>query len=401
MSEATYQMEVGVQGVVPPGEIRERIRRFRRRLAARGIPGALVTARTDRYYLAGTVQDGFLWVPAEGDPELWILRDPGRARRESPLQVVHVASGRDLWTRAQEILRRNRPPGLVADTLPAAWLSRLGLDRGDPWEDVGPDLLGVRRRKSPWEVERMAEAGRVAGEVFRYAAEVLRPGMTEAQLAGLLFAKAMALGHEGRLWSRGPFEAYSWHVVSGANLLVPGAVDTPVPGVGRSPAFPVGAGDRPIRKGEPVIVDFGVSVWGYQTDQTRTFCIGPAPDWLRDLHGSVARVLEAMERVLAPGVPVADLFRAGEEEARAAGLRGYLGVPPQKCRFVGHGVGLETVEPPLVAPAAGRVQPGDALALEPKAVAPGLGAAGLEDTWWIGPEGIRRLTDAPRELWVI
>ncbi len=394
-------MSTPAQGGVPPAEIQGRIGRFQERLVARGVPAALVTARIDRYYLAGTVQDGFLWVPAHGDPQLWILRDPGRARRESPLEVLHVRSGRELWARAREALRGSRPPGIVADTLPAAWLPRLGLDRADPWVDLGPDLLALRRRKSPWEVGRMAEAARVAGEVFRHAAEVLRPGMTEAELAGLLFARAMALGHEGRLWSRGPFEAYSWHVVSGPNLLAPGAVDTPVPGVGRSPAFPVGAGDRPIRRGEPVVVDFGVSVWGYQTDQTRTFCIGPPPAWLADLHGAVVRVLEALERRLAPGLAVADLYRAGEQEARAAGLHGYLGVPPQRCRFVGHGVGLETVEPPLVAPVEGRVEPGDALALEPKAVLPGLGAAGVEDTWWVGPDGVHRLTDFPRDLWVV
>ncbi len=383
---------------VPAGEVLGRVRRFQERLAARGATGALVTDRTDRYYLTGTAQQGALWVPAAGEPVLWVLRDPGRAAAETPLEVEPVAAGRDLWDRARRAAKGGLP-GLVADTFPAAWLGRLGLDGGRPWVDVSRDLLEVRRRKSPWEVERMAAAGAVAARVYEHAAEVLRPGMTEAELGGLLFARAMALGHEGLLASRGPFQAYSWHVVAGASTLEPGAVDTPMPGTGRSPAFPVGAGDRPIRRGEPVVVDFGVSVWGYQTDQTRTLCVGAPPAWLREVHAALLEVHRAVEARLVPGVTAGEVFRAGTEAAVRAGLRGYLGPPERRCRFVGHGVGLETVEPPIVAEGSAEIlREGDTLAVEPKAVVAGLGGVGVEDTYVLGPDGPRRLTTMPWDL---
>ncbi len=402
MTRAAYQSPGPAQGQgggrVPAREVLERVRRFQERLAGRGAAGALVTGRTDRYYLTGTAQEGSLWVPSQGDPVLWVLRDPGRAARETPLPVEPVAAGRDLWARARRAVGQGLP-GIVADVFPAAWLGRLGLDGARPWVDVSPDLLEVRRRKSPWEVERMAAAAAVAARVYEHAAEVLRPGMTEAELGGLLFARAMALGHEGFLASRGPFQAYSWHVVAGAGTLEPGAVDTPMPGTGRSPAFPVGAGDRPIRRGEPVVVDFGVSVWGYQTDQTRTLCVGPPPEWLREAHAALLEVHRAVEARLAPGTSAGEVFRTGAEAAVRAGLGGYLGPEGRRCRFVGHGVGLETVEPPILAESSPEaLREGDSLAVEPKAVVAGLGGVGVEDTYVLGPEGPRRLTAMPWDL---
>ena len=89
---------------------------------------------------------------------------------------------------------------------------------------MGPDLLTLRRHKSPWELARLEEAARVAAEVYRHGAEILRPGLTEAAFAGRLFARAMELGHEGTLRSRGGFEAYSW-----IGIFAPAA--TPAPAV--------------------------------------------------------------------------------------------------------------------------------------------------------------------------
>ncbi|WP_084319471.1 M24 family metallopeptidase [Deferrisoma camini] len=381
---------------VPAEEIRGRIERFRRALRDRGVAGALLTHRPDRFYLAGTTQEGFLWIPSAGEPELWILRDPTRAARESPVRVVPVGSGRDLWQRTARAVGEGAV-GIAADVMPAAWLGRLGSDR---WEDVAPDLLGLRRRKTPWERERMAGVGRTVARVYEYGAARLRPGVTEAVFAAELFAEAVRWGHEGRLWSRGTFEAYPWHVVAGPNTLAAGAVDTPMPGVGRSPAFPVGASDRPIHEAEPVVVDFGISVGGYQTDQTRTFCLGPAPAWLADLHRALLDVHRTAAALLRPGVQAGEVFEAALRRAEALGIEGYLGPPERRCRFVGHGVGIETVEPPLIAEGSREVlAEGDTIALEPKAVVPGLGGAGVEDTFLVTADGPVRLTPMPQELW--
>ncbi|GAB4274714.1 MAG: Xaa-Pro peptidase family protein [Deferrisomatales bacterium] len=386
---------------VPPQEIAARLGAFQQKVAELGAVGALVTGKTDRFYLCGTTQEAFLWVPARGDAELWVIRDAARARAESPVAVGEVAGWRELWERARRAAGRG-PVGIAADTFTVAEMARLGFRSTEEVVDVTPALLALRARKSPWEIAKMEETGRMAAQVYAYAAQVLRPGMTEAELGGLLFAKAMALGHEGVLRSRGSFEPYSWHVLSGPNAALPGAVDTPMSGTGLSPSFPTGAGCRPLRRGEPVLVDFAVCRYGYQTDQTRTFCLGPPPEWLREAHEGVLAVHGRLTAALRPGVSAGGVFAAGWEAARHSRLSGYLGPPERPCRFVGHGVGLETVEPPLIAEGArAPIEPGMTIALEPKAVREGLGGTGVEETFVVTEAGARSLFPFPPELVVV
>lgn len=248
----------------------------------------------------------------------------------------------------------------------------------------------------------MEEAGRLAAEVYRHAAEILRPGMTEVEFAGRLFARAMELGHEGLLRSRGSFQGYSWHVLSGPNTATPGAIDTPMSGEGLSPAFPWGAGRRVVARAEPVIVDFGVSLFGYQTDQTRTFCVGPAPQWLTEAHAAILEVHRGLSAELREGAVAGDVFALGEAHARRLGLSGYLGREENRCRFVGHGVGLETVEPPLISQGSRDVlELFSAVALEPKAIVGKHGGVGVEDTFLVDEAGARALAPIPLELIVV
>ncbi len=384
--------------IVPESEILTRVGSLRSRLATSGLRGALYTSRVDRFYLSGTVQEGFLWVDAAREPKLFVLRDVDRARSETPLEIVAVSGWRELWTRARELVA-DGDVGLTLDALTVEHLSRLGLKGNRAVVDVSPDILALRSRKSPWEIGRLEETGKVADAVFRYAAEILREGMSEAELAGLLFARAMQLGHEGLLRARGSFEAYSWHVLSGPNTAKAGAVDTPMSGEGLSPAFPWGAGRRAIQRGEPVIVDFGVSLFGYQTDQTRTFCVGPAPEWLLEAHAGIMQVYRRMTAMLRDGAIAGEVFACGEAEAAKVGLSGYLGLPGRRCRFVGHGIGLEVVEPPLIAQGAkDALQLFSTVALEPKAIVSDFGGVGVEDTLLLDHRGARALTSLPLEV---
>lgn len=384
--------------IVPERELTARASSLQARLSARDLRGALFTARVDRFYLSGTVQEGLLWMGAEGDPRLFVLRDEARARKETPFEVVAVSGWRELWARARDLVEAGGV-GLTLDVLSGGTLLRLGVPDLRRVVDVSAEVLALRRRKSPWEVGRLEETGRVAAEVFRHAAEILRPGMTEAGFAGRLFARAMELGHEGLLRSRGDFEAYSWHVLSGPNTARPGAVDTPMSGEGLSPAFPWGAGHRVIRRNEPVIVDFGMSVFGYQTDQTRTFCVGPPPNWLREAHAALLEAYRGMVAALRGGAVAGEVFARGETQANSLGLSGYLGRPGNRCRFVGHGVGLEIVEPPLIAQGSKEVlELSSTVALEPKAVVGDLGGVGVEDTFLVGEAGARPFSSIPLEL---
>ena len=229
----------------------------------------------------------------------------------------------------------------------AADLRHLGLTDLQAVTDVSSDLLALRRRKSPWEIGRLEETGRVAAAVYRHAAEILRPGMTEAEFAGLLFAHAMQLGHEGLHRSRGAFEAYSWHVLSGPNTARPGAVDTPMSGEGLSPAFPWGRrtpGDPTRGTGDRRLRDQRASATRPTRPAPSASGRRPTGSWRSTLGSSKSTT--PSWRLCGRGRLPARCSPGGRRRPRSLGLTGYLGRPGHRCRFVGHGVGLEIVEPP-------------------------------------------------------
>ena len=103
--------------------------------------------------------------------------------------------------------------------------------------------------------------------------------MSEIELGGMLEAFAKPLGHEGLLRMRSlNYEPYTWHILSGRTGSIVSQADSPMGGLGLSPAFPVGASMKKMRKGEPILIDFGVNYHGYHMDLTRMYAIGHMPD---------------------------------------------------------------------------------------------------------------------------
>jgi len=178
------------------------------------------------------------------------------------------------------------------------------------------------------------------------------------------------------------YEPYTWHILSGRTGSIVSQADSPMGGLGLSPAFPVGASMKKMRKGEPILIDFGINYHGYHMDLTRMYAIGHMPDQLgrayeacRDIH---YRVLDrAVE-----GTPASELFRYSKTLAERAGFGSYyLGHGHHKVNFLGHGIGIELSELPFLAPKHDYpLVDGMTLAIEPKMVFPGQGATGIENT---------------------
>ena len=122
---------------------------------------------------------------------------------------------------------------------------------------------------------------------IRMIPEVLREGMREIELGGMLEAYAKPLGHEGLLRMRSlNYEPYTWHILSGRTGSIVSQSDSPMGGLGLSPAFPVGASMKKMRKGEPILIDFGINYHGYHMDLTRMYAIGHMPEpFVRGLRG--------------------------------------------------------------------------------------------------------------------
>lgn len=384
--------------MVPSEEIRRRQSALQQQLRAADVEGALLVEKTDYYYFTGTMQTSYLYVPAEGDALLMVIRDWDRAREESPIpQILKLTSPSDITALIENHYGRLPATlGLEYDVLPVKDYQRFQTSFPNTrMRDVSRIIRQVRSCKSPWEIEQMQRAAEVSVEVYSAIPRLLRPGISEIELASLLEVEAKKRGHEGLLRMRSlNGEIYTWHVVSGVNGSMLSSIETPIGGKGMSPAFPVGASLKQIQPGEPVLVDFGVVINGYQVDQTRMYCIGKMPEQFQTAYEACREIQQAVIDASHPGVSCDQLFRLSVEVAGQTGFgKAYLGPEGQKCKFVGHGVGLEINELPFLAP--GHDYPlkeGMTIAIEPKMNFPGVGGAGIEDTVVVTADGARRIT---------
>lgn len=371
---------------VPAEEIRRRRTKVQEGLRELGIHGLLVTHAADFFYLTGEKGAGYLFLPSEGAP----IRSG-----EGPGSDLERIAGR-----VRDVLGRTPPVlGLEMDVLPVRhYMSVRRAFRGSELTDGTPALFKARMIKSSWELHFMGSIAERTREVFEYARENMEPGISEIAFSGLMEARAGELGISGRVRVRDHrTEGYPWHVLAGKSAGTVGLLDAPATGEGTSPAFPCGAGYNPLAPGEPVMVDFAVQMGGYHMDETRMLAMGRLP---REAEEACRAAIEIHDRVLEkvePGRTADEIFRFSQDVARDLGYEdSYLGPPENKVRFVGHGIGVELIEPPLIA--LGRNEPllpGMTFALEPKMVFDGRFGAGVESVVTVTETGHRLISRVP------
>ncbi|HET6475153.1 MAG TPA: Xaa-Pro peptidase family protein [Thermoleophilia bacterium] len=392
--------------LAPAEELAGRIAGLQARLADRGLDAALLQQNADLFYFAGTVQQSFLYVPAEGEPTLFVRKVAERARLESALgAIVDLPSPKELPRLIAERYGALAPRlGLELDVLPVAYFRRLEkLLAGASFEDVGRDIVRQRAVKSPWEVERIRAAARVADEVSRLIPGILEEGLTEVEFAGKVEAEARRLGHEGYIRMRGfNQEMFYGQLLTGISGCVPSYLDTPLAGTGLSPSVAQGASFRRIGRGEPVVFDFVPVRDGYMADFTRMYSIGPLSAGLLHAYDAALRVEEAATAAARPGASCRDVWEAARTAAEGAGLAAnFMGHGAGRVPYVGHGIGIELDELPVLTGSDLELEAGMVFALEPKFVLPGVGAIGVENTWVVTGDGVERLTLAPETIGVI
>jgi Xaa-Pro dipeptidase len=390
--------------VTPSEEIDRRLAALRSALAADGLDAALMVQHTDLAYFSGTNQQAHLVVPAAGEPVLLVRRVLERARAESPVGRIEPMRSLGALPAALDAagVESGATIGLELDVLPAGLY--LGYARRLPDHELGdcsPAVRRVRARKSDWELARM----RAACEQVRSAAEavpgLLRPGVLESQVQLEVETVLRKAGHQGQLRFRGfNQEMHYGQVLAGPSGAVPGYSDSPLCGPGPNPVLGKGPDGHVLAQGDPVIADLVGGHDGWLSDQTRTFAVGRLDADLRDAHDCAAAILRAVEAELRPGTPASALYDLAERIAADAGLdEHFMGAGPQRVRFLGHGVGMEIDELPVLAPGFDDpLEEGNVIAVEPKFVFPGRGAVGIENMYAVTADGFETMTTAPEEL---
>jgi Xaa-Pro aminopeptidase len=378
-------------------EHQTRVHKLQQALRAAGLDGAILVWATDVFYYAGTRQNGALWIPARGAPVLLVRKSLARARLESQVADVRpFPPSTELPGFFGPSVRRL---GLTLDAVPAAqvdfWSRQL------PGREIADVSMAVRQQrsvKSPFEIEQQRACAERLCAVYAEVPGFLEPGMREIDLAAEFECRLRKAGNEGVARLRAfNLELAGGVLVSGQSALEPGAFDGPVVGRGLSPASPAGASTRPIGRDEPVLLDYTATMGGYIVDMTRIFVCGRLAPELERAFETALSIQAEVARHLRPGAIPSDIWEQAKRLAGEAGLgESFMGPPGEQVRFVGHGVGLELDELPVLA--SGFMAPlvaGQTVAVEPKFVLPGLGAVGIENTWAVAEGGGERLTMLP------
>ena len=214
----------------------------------------------------------------------------------------------------------------------------------------GQEIEELRTVKDDAELDLLAGACRISCKAFEELLPVITPGITERQLATALERRMVDLGAEG--------PAFDTIVASGPN----GAIPHHVPG------------DRPLRRGDLVTIDFGARYAGYHADMTRTVSIGEPAQWQRETYELVAQAQQAGLAAARPGATLAEV------DAAARDLIGDAGHAEHFKHGLGHGVGLEVHEAPLLGyGSTGRLAARVPVTIEPGVYLPGRGGVRIED----------------------
>ncbi|MDO8848581.1 MAG: aminopeptidase P family protein [Coriobacteriia bacterium] len=227
----------------------------------------------------------------------------------------------------------------------------------------------LRHMKEPEEIERIAAAAAIADRGFEHILTVLKPGVTEAEIALEL---EFAMRREGS--EEMPF---SLIVASGPNGARPHAIP----------------GDRRLEPGDFVVLDFGARVGGYCSDMTRTVAIGEISKEHRRLYEAVLEANEAGLSAVRSGVPCIEIDLAAREVLDRQGLGAAF------THGLGHGVGLDVHEMPTVGPkSTDAARENAVITIEPGVYVEGTAGVRIEDLVVVEEHGVRILSSAPKEL---
>jgi len=259
--------------------------------------------------------------------------------------------------------------------------------------DISASVRDIRMIKSQYEISCITKAAEMGDDMFEQVPSLLEGATTETDLALKLEAHYRSKGHLGLVRARGfNMELFYGHVMSGKSAAMPSSSPGPTGGMGLGPFYSQGAGMKKIKPHEPILIDYTSNVDGYMADQARIFSLGKLNGKFLRAHDVMLDVQEALSQKGLPGVCAGDLYNTALRIVEKAGLsQGFMGFP-DPVPFVGHGVGMELDEWPVI----GRnidtiLEPGMVVALEPKLIFPDEGVVGIENTFVVTAHGLKKL----------
>ena len=373
-------------------ELELKWRRIQQAMRQEEADGCLLTMNMNLYYVSGQVFNGYFYLPAEGRP-YWFVK-----RLTIPeTNQVHVIRKPEQIPDFFRDLNLAMPRKLLLEAGELSYNEYIRLQhvfRAEATGNASALIRHIRMIKTPWEIEQMRISARKHEAVYREIPACYRPGMRDIELQIEIEKRMRVHGSLGYFRAFGSnMDIFMGSLLAGENAGEPSPFDFALGGAGMHASGPLGANGTLLREGTTVMADMSGNYTAYQTDMTRVFSIGKLPDRAYRVHRVALEIQARMERTAKPGVPCAELYRDALAMAGQEGLEDCFMGTRFQAKFVGHGVGLEINELPVLTTRSKDIlQPGMTFAFEPKFVLAGIGAVGIENTFLVTDSGVEKMT---------
>lgn len=361
----------------------------------------IITSSVNQYWLCGFIFDGYIYITTDREPIFFVKRPSGlvderiipiRKPEQIPglLQEVGIPLPKRILIEASQL------------TLNAANRLQAALNVPELL-NISDKIRKIRSVKSEYELSQMRECAKIHSEVYQLIPSLYRKGMSDLQLQIEIEREMRLRGSIGIFRSFGEnMDIFMGSMLAGDNAQTASPYDYALGGEGISPMLPLGANGALLKPGTTLMVDMAGNYKPYMDDMSRTFVIEHAPDIAYKAHEVSIEIHNAVKKQTTAGTHCSDIYLLAEEMVNSSGLQHYFMGTVQQAKFIGHGVGLEINEPPVITPRSKEtLESGMAIALEPKFVLPGIGAVGIENTYIVHDNKLENITQCEEKIIVL
>jgi len=380
-------------------EFQNRLKATQHAIIQQQADACIITTAVNQFYLFGFIFDGYAYILPDGEPLLFVKRpekiENGITIRK-PEQIPDFLRERGLPLPKKVLVEADKI------TLNNALRLQSALENPQFLNASGM-MREIRSVKSEIELNEMRKSAKIQADVYNLIPLLYKKGMTDVLFQAAVEYEMRKRGSLGIFRAFGDnMDIFMGSVLAGDNAQEPSAYDFSMGGAGISPYLPIGASGVSLEDGMTIMFDMSGNYTPYQSDMTRTFAIGEVDKKAYDAHQVSIEMNAWVAENAKPGTSCADIYHYSLETAKKYNLEACFMGTKQQAKFVGHGIGLEINEPPVMTPRSKEIlQPNMAFAYEPKFVLPRIGAVGIENTFVVNEKGVEKITICEERMIVL